>query len=100
MIPALQISAFRRAPSRVTASMQARTDAGSDSSQASARELSPRPASPSRAFSAVRPVPTTRAPRSASTRTVSRPRPELHPVTSIVCPRRSIPFVTSSAVDP
>ena len=38
------------------------------------------------------------APRIASTRMVSRPSPELQPVTSAVFPTRSMPAVTSSAV--
>ena len=50
------------------------------------------------AFSRVRPVTSTCAPRSASTRAVSRPRPEVPPVTSAVRPARSRPAVTSSAV--
>jgi len=53
----------------------------------------------SRAFSSVRAAVSTRAPRSASTRAVSSPMPEVAPVTSIVRPSRSSPAVTASAVD-
>jgi hypothetical protein len=41
----------------------------------------------------------TLAPRIASTRIVSNPIPDVHPVTSATLPLRSIPSVTSSAVD-
>ena len=50
--------------------------------------------------SSVRAVPITCAPRSASTRMVSSPMPELHPVTTMVLLERSMPAVTSSAVAP
>jgi hypothetical protein len=40
-----------------------------------------------------------RAPRSASTRIVSKPMPELQPVITAVLPLRSKPAVTSSAVE-
>ena len=48
--------------------------------------------------SSVRAVPITCAPRNASTRIVSRPIPELQPVTTMVLPVRSMPAVTCSAV--
>lgn len=82
------------------AATHARTLAGSESSHASGT-VSPTAAwHASRAFSTVRAVPTTRAPRTESTRSASCPRPELQPVTSIVLPSSDSPSVTSSAVDP
>ena len=100
MTPALQTMASSGAAPVFTAATQARTDAGSESSQASGRKSPLSPAQASRAFSTVRAVAITRAPRSASARTVSSPSPELQPVTSIVLPPRSHPAVASSAVVP
>ena len=53
----------------------------------------------SRAVSRLRAAAMTCAPCFANTRSVSNPRPELLPVSSTVIPRRSIPSVTSSAVE-
>ena len=100
MMPALQRSTSIGWPSFFTASMQARTEAGFESSQASGTMSPARSATADRAFSSVRPVARTRAPRIARTRTVSRPRPALQPVTRMVLPARSMPSVTSTAVDP
>ncbi len=98
MTPALHTMASSgAAPSRTDATA-ARTDAGSDSSHATGRKSPLRRAQASRALSAVRAAAITRAPRNASARIVSKPRPELHPVTSIVLPVRSHPAVASSAV--
>ena len=105
MIPALQIIASSLIPAAATEATHSRTLAGSDNSHASGT-VAPVPvasvnlAQASRAFSIVRAVPTTRAPRSASTRIVSSPNPELQPVTSIVRPASEIPSVTCSAVVP
>ena len=100
MTPALPMMASSGAAEDFTAATQARTDAGSDSSQASGRKSPLSPAQASRAFSTVRAVASTRAPRSANARIVWRPSPELQPVTSIVLPVRSHPAVASSAVVP
>ena len=100
MTPALPMIASSGAAPDFTAATQARTDAGSESSQASGRKSPLSPAQASRAFSTVRAVASTRAPRSASARIVSRPSPELQPVTSTVLPPRSHPAVASSAVVP
>ena len=64
-----------------TAWTQARTDDGSASSQASGTKSPASPELATRAFSSVRAAASTRAPRLASTRTVSRPIPEFDPVT-------------------
>ena len=75
-------------------------DAGSVSSHATGSVTPTTFAEASRAFSSVRAAATTRAPWSASTRIVSKPIPELMPVTRIVLPDRSRSRVTSSAVEP
>ena len=67
-----------------TDATQARMVAGSASSHASGMVLPSTLAQASFAFSTVRAVPMTRAPRSARTRIVSSPRPELQPVTRMV----------------
>jgi hypothetical protein len=51
------------------------------------------------AASWVRAVPMTWAPRSDNTLHASAPRPDVHPVTSIVLPVSESPSVTSSAVE-
>jgi hypothetical protein len=76
-----------------------RTDAGSDSSQATAVVLPGTNPQVVIAFSAVRAAPITCAPRSASTRIASKPRPELQPVMRMVLPASGRPVVTSSAVE-
>ena len=103
-MPALQITASRRAPSARMVATAARTDWGSASSMATATVLPVLPeatlSQAAWAFVRSRAVPMTRAPRLVRTRRVSRPSPELQPVTTMVLPAREIPSVTSSAVEP
>src|SRR3954470_12605307 len=100
MIPALQMIASRTRPCFFTDSTQARTLFGSERSHARGMVFPFTDAHAAFAFSTVRAVPTTRAPRIVRTRSDSRPRPELQPVTRIVLPSRLSPAVTFSALVP
>src|SRR5262245_37671327 len=97
-MPALQISASIDGVIAWIALAHATTESKSLSSSATGVALPLMPAIASWPRSTVRAVPITCAPRSASTRIVSRPMPELQPVTTMVLPLMSMPAVTSSAV--
>ena len=83
-MPALQTMASSRSPLPFTVSTHAWMLAGSESSHATGMVLPVTWSQASFAFSAVRAVPITCAPRSARTRIVSAPSPELEPVTRMV----------------
>src|SRR5277367_4746685 len=99
MMPALQINMSNGGADDESSSAHFAMESRSVSSQAMGRALPLIFAQAVRAASSVRAAPMTSAPRNESTRIVSRPRPELQPVTTAVLPRRSMPAVTSSAVD-
>lgn len=75
------------------------TDDGSERSHNMGCTDDPSSSCTFKAFSWDRTVPYILAPRKAKTLAVSRPRPVLTPVITIVLPVRSNPSVTSSAVD-
>ena len=97
-MPALQISTSIGVSSARISRAHATTESKSLSSSTTGVVLPCTLAHASWPRSSVRAVPITCAPRSASTRIVSRPIPELHPVTTTVLPLMSMPAVTSSAV--
>ncbi len=80
-------------------SAQATTDSKSESSSASGVVLPRTCRHASSARCSERLVPMTHAPRIASTRIVSKPMPDVHPVTTAILPDRSMPSVTCSAVE-
>ena len=88
-MPALAMMPVRGTPRSTICWTAARTEARSVSSQAMGVPLTPSSAIACCAFSSVRAVPITWPPRRDKTRVVSRPRPELQPVTSQVVPERS-----------
>ena len=99
MMPALKITASSGRPRLAISEAACRTEAGSDSSQATAVVSAPKRASTPLVASAERPVPITWAPRMANTRADSLPRPEVTPVIRMLLPVRSSPAVTCSAVE-
>ena len=99
-MPALQTSASRRGASWCTCAAQSRTERTSARSSTTGVARPDTLALAALPLSDVRAVPITCAPRNASTRIVSRPIPELQPVTGMVLPRRSRPAVACSAVEP